>query len=159
CDSRNPRLGDNYNRPPSPTFDVRNNVIYDYGDICSGLTQGVLNVNYVGNYIRPGPSSKARTPIRVGGPSTLRYFIRNNVFDGNDGVTADNSLFFDRVEIDGKRQVETVDEPFGAPPMSTLPAREAFEKVLAEVGATLPKRDSVDARIIETVRNRTGKII
>ena len=30
-DARNPRLGDNYGRPPYPTFDVRNNVIYDYG--------------------------------------------------------------------------------------------------------------------------------
>src|SRR6476660_5645118 len=45
--SRNPRLGDNYGRPPFPTFDVRNNVMYDYGEICSGLTQGVLKVNYV----------------------------------------------------------------------------------------------------------------
>jgi len=59
CDGRNPRLGNNYGRPPYPTFDVRNNVIYDYGRTCSGLTQGVLKVNYVGNYIRPGPSSKA----------------------------------------------------------------------------------------------------
>jgi pectate lyase len=159
CDSRSPRLGDNYNRGPHPTFDVRNNVIYDYGEICSGLTQGVLSVNYVGNYIRPGPSSKARTPIHVGGPSTLRYFIRDNVFEGNDELTADNSQFFDPVEIDGKRQVETVDEAFAAPPMTTVSAAEAFEKVLAEVGATLPKRDSVDARIIDTVRNRTGKII
>ena len=29
-DARNPRLGDNYGRPPYPAFDVRNNVIYDY---------------------------------------------------------------------------------------------------------------------------------
>lgn len=159
CDSRNPRLGDNYNKPPSPTFDVRNNVIYDYGQTASGLTQGVLNVNYVGNYICPGPSSKARTPIHVGGPSTLRYFIRDNVFEGNNELTADNRLFFDPVEIDGKRQVETVDEPFDAPPMTTVPAKEALEKVLADVGASLPKRDSVDTRIIDTVRNRTGKII
>ncbi len=81
--SRNPRLGDNYGRPPYPTFDVRNNVIYDYGEIASGLTQGVLKVNYVANYIRPGPSSKARTPIQVGGPSDLSFYIRENVFEGN----------------------------------------------------------------------------
>ena len=30
-DSRNPRLGDNYGVAPFPTFDVRNNVIYDWG--------------------------------------------------------------------------------------------------------------------------------
>ncbi|HEX6625833.1 MAG TPA: hypothetical protein VF064_19105, partial [Pyrinomonadaceae bacterium] len=81
-DARNPRLGDNNGRPPYPTFDVRNNVVYDYGQIASGLTQGVLKVNYVANYIRPGPSSKARPPIRVGGPSELLFHIRDNVFEG-----------------------------------------------------------------------------
>lgn len=30
-DARNPRLGDNYGKPPFPIFDVRNNVIYDFG--------------------------------------------------------------------------------------------------------------------------------
>src|SRR5437763_13923860 len=39
--SRNPRLGDNYGRDGKPPqFDVRNNVISDYGGIASGLTQG-----------------------------------------------------------------------------------------------------------------------
>src|SRR5436190_10011119 len=78
--SRNPRLGDNYGRPPYPTFDVRNNVIYDYGEIASGLTQGVLKVNYVANFIRPGPSSMATTPIHVGGPSDLSFYIKDNIF-------------------------------------------------------------------------------
>ncbi|MBV9084915.1 MAG: hypothetical protein JOZ62_19730, partial [Acidobacteriaceae bacterium] len=36
--ARNPRLGDNYGKPPYPLFDVRNNVMYDYGKICSGWT-------------------------------------------------------------------------------------------------------------------------
>ena len=83
-DARNPRLGDNYGRPPYPTFDVRNNVIYDYGGTCSGLTQGVLKVNYVANYIRPGPSSTAKFPIKVGGPSDMLFYIRDNVVEGND---------------------------------------------------------------------------
>ena len=56
-DGRNPRLGDNYGKPSYPTFDVRNNVMYNYGHTCSGLTQGVLKVNYVANYIRPRPDS------------------------------------------------------------------------------------------------------
>ena len=54
-DSRNPRLGDNYGSAPFPTFDVRNNVIYDYGAIASGMTGDQLSANYVANYIRPGP--------------------------------------------------------------------------------------------------------
>ena len=158
-DARNPRLGDNYGKPPYPTFDVRNNVIYDYGAICSGLTQGVLKVNYVANYIRPGPSSKASRPIRIGGPSDLLFYIRDNYFEGNNSLTEDNSLFFDRVEIDGKRQVHTSAELFPVPPVRTLSAREAYEAVLAKVGASLPKRDSVDARIVDEVRHRAGSII
>lgn len=157
--ARNPRLGDDYGRPPYPTFDVRNNVIYDYGEIASGLTQGVLKVNYVGNYIRPGPSSKASTPIRVGGPSDLIFFIRANVFEGNSSLTTDNSRFFDPITIDGKRQVQTVEEAFITQPVKTTSALEAFGSVLSTVGASLPHRDSVDARIVNEVRKRGGSII
>jgi pectate lyase len=157
--ARNPRLGDNYGRPPYPTFDVRNNVIYDYGEIASGLTQGVLKVNYVANYIRPGPSSKAATPIHIGGPSDLSFYIRENVFEGNGALTADNSQFFDPVTIDGKRQVQTVAEPFNAQPVKTVSAKSAYEAVLRIVGASLPRRDAVDARIVDEVRGRKGSII
>lgn len=156
---RNPRLGDNYDRPPYPTFDFRNNVIYNYGATCSGLTQGKLKVNYVANYIRPGPSSKARSPITVGGPSDMHFFIRDNIVEGNDELTADNSRFFNPVEIDGKRQVQTVAEAFEVKPVRTVAAKEAFEEVLATVGASLPRRDPVDERIIRSVRERTGQII
>jgi pectate lyase len=158
-DARNPRLGDDYGRPPYPTFDVRNNVIYDYGEICSGLTQGVLKVNYVGNYIRPGPSSKATTPIRVGAPSDLQFYIRDNIFEANAALTGDNAQFFNPVIIDGKRQVETVPQPFPAPPVNTSSARNAYAAVLAGVGATLPRRDAVDVRIIDEVRRGQGSII
>jgi hypothetical protein len=152
-------LGDNYGRPPFPTFDVRNNVMYDYGEICSGLTQGVLKVNYIANYIRPGPSSKARTPISVGAPSELKFYIQDNVFEGNRTQTADNSQFFDRIIIDGKRQVETVAHPFAAPVVRTSSAADAYVAVLATVGASLPRRDSVDAQIISEVRSGKGSMI
>jgi pectate lyase len=157
--SRNPRLGDNYGRPPFPTFDVRNNVMYDYGEICSGLTQGVLKVNYVANYIRPGPSSKALTPIHIGGPSTLSFYIRDNVFEGNKAQTADNSLFFDPVVIDGKKQIEIVSDAFAAPLVHTVTAKDAYLAVLTSVGASLPRRDSVDAQIIDEVRRGKGSLI
>ena len=157
--SRNPRLGDNYGRPPFPTFDVRNNVMYDYGEICSGLTQGVLKVNYVANYIRPGPSSKALTPIHVGGPSELKFYIRDNIFEGHDEFTADNSRFFDPLVMNGKRLVEIVPQPFDAPLVHTSSAHNAYLAVLASVGASLPRRDSVDTRIINEVKSGAGSII
>jgi hypothetical protein len=159
-DARNPRLGDNYGRGGLyPTFDVRNNVIYNYGGIASGLTQGVLKVNYVANYLRPGPSSTAKTPITVGHPSELTYFIRGNILEGHAALTADNTQFFSTVEWEGKREVRTVDTPFDAAPVKTVSAADALELVLASVGASRPVRDAVDARLVEHVRTRRGKLI
>jgi len=43
--------------------------------------------------------------------------------------------------------------------VQTQSAAEAFELVLRNAGATRPRRDSVDARIVSNVRNGTGKII
>lgn len=158
-DARNPRLGDNYGRGSSPKFDVRNNVIYDFGGTASGLTQGKFEANYVANYLRPGPSSRAKTPITVGEKSELRFFIRDNVFEGNAELTADNAKFFSAVEFGGVRQVWTVTQPFAAAAVTTWPAAEAYERVLADVGATRPRRDPVDTRLIAHVRDRKGAII
>jgi hypothetical protein len=38
-------------------------------------------------------------------------------------------------------------------PVTILPAKEAYEAALANCGATLPKRDPVDVRIVEEVRS------
>lgn len=38
-------------------------------------------------------------------------------------------------------------------------AQEAYEQVLAQAGAILPKRDAVDQRIVAEVLSGTGKII
>jgi hypothetical protein len=47
-------------------------------------------------------------------------------------------------------------KPFAMPPIKIMKAEEAYEFVLNNVGATLPKRDAVDERIVKQVR--TGKI-
>ncbi|HVU31796.1 MAG TPA: hypothetical protein VHE61_00080 [Opitutaceae bacterium] len=169
--ARNPRLGDYYGRPPYPTFDVRNNVIYDFGGTASGLTQGRLHVNYVGNFIRRGPSSTAQYPIHVAAPSDLEFYIRDNVYDDEPALTADNTQFFGLTKVEGGKRtvirgaanlpdiVHVVAQPFAVAPVKTVPATEALEEVLATVGASRPTRDAVDARLVENVRNRTGKII
>ena len=48
-------------------------------------------------------------------------------------------------------------EPFPMAEVTILTAEEAYEYVLDNAGATLPRRDAVDARVIESVR--TGKAI
>jgi hypothetical protein len=50
-------------------------------------------------------------------------------------------------------------EPFAAPPVTTEPARAAYERVLEEAGDTLPARDSVDRRVLREVRDGAGHII
>src|SRR4029077_1381624 len=106
-DSRNPRLGDNYLKPPFPVFDVRNNVIYDYGAIASGMTGDHLSANYVGNYIRPGPSSRAaRGPIVLTETAEAAFYLRGNVVEGREGLA--DAAMFDRTEAAGRRLVTLV---------------------------------------------------
>ncbi|HWA25397.1 MAG TPA: hypothetical protein VG734_07040 [Lacunisphaera sp.] len=159
-DARNPRLGDNYGRGPTyPSFDVRNNVIYGFGGTASGLTQGKLKINYVGNYLRAGPDSSAKTPMTIGPNSEIEIYFAGNVYDGHADFTNDNTKFPSAYEIDGKRQVQLADKPFELAPVKTVPAEKALDLVLAGVGASLPKRDAVDTRLIDHVRNREGKMI
>jgi hypothetical protein len=156
---RNPRLGDNYGRGGHPFFDVRNNVMYDYGATCSGLTQGHWQANYVGNYIRPGPSSTAKTPIHMGKDSDISFYISGNEWEGHPDFTADNRKFIDAYELDGKPVARTVTAPFPSPAFHNMTAEEGFKAVVASVGAVLPKRDPVDTRLIEHVKTHGGKII
>jgi len=158
--ARNPRLGENYHLPPYPTFDVRNNVIYNYGDICSGMTGDNLSVNYVANYIRPGPSSNPRHGVIVfTDTSEANYFVADNVVEGDAVATKDNGKLFDRTEFKGKNLVTREAQAFATPEIKTTSATVALEAVLKDVGATRPVRDAVDQQIVSDVRKRTGSII
>jgi hypothetical protein len=152
-DSRNPRIGDNYGAGPWPTFDVRNNVIYDYGSVAHGMVGDRLSANFIGNYIRPGPSSDAKkAPIALTDTAAVEYYVAGNFVEGR-AAGADVTLF------NLAPRVTLAKAPFASPPVQTSSAATAFEEVLAGAGATLPHRDSVDARIVREVRERTGKII
>jgi hypothetical protein len=52
-----------------------------------------------------------------------------------------------------------VDTPFVVPSVTTSSAEQAYHDVVSGVGAILPKRDSVDVRIIREVTTNTGHII
>lgn len=146
--ARNPRLGDNYMKPPFPTFDIRNNVIYNFGGIASGMTGDTLSANYVANYIRPGSSSNTRKGVIVfTKEARTKYYATGNV------IESDQPLF------DNKENVTVMDKQFDVPAVRTTSAKEAYEAVLASVGASLPRRDATDARIVNEVRTRTGKVI
>ncbi len=157
--ARNPRLGDNYGREPWPTFDVRNNVIYDYGEMASGMTGDRLSVNYVGNYVRPGPSSnRTRGIIVLTDTASAAYYIDGNVIDGLPARRNDATLF-DRTEKDGRPLVTIARTPFSAPAVRTTSAEIALAEVLADAGASRPQRDTVDRRIVRSVRERSGSLV
>ena len=50
-----------------------------------------------------------------------------------------------------------VNEPFSMPHVTIMDAKTAYNYVLENAGATFPKRDAVDTRVIKTVK--TGKAI
>src|SRR4051812_19016827 len=158
--SRNPRLGDNYGSPPFPTFDVRNNVIYDYGDVAHGMVGDRLSVNFISNYIRPGPSSRReRAPIVLTETATPDYVVQGNVVEGRDALTGNNLLLFEAPTVAGSSRVRFSASPFAAPPVRTTSAADALRDVLARAGATSPRRDAVDARIVREVETTSGRII
>lgn len=157
-DARNPRLGDNYGKPPFPLFDVRNNVIYNYGSSASGLTQGDFEANYVGNYIKAGADSKAKAPINAGGKSNLRFFVDGNYFEAKPGLTGEG-VFKSLKNDEGQTIVTVVDKPFATLPVTTTSAKQAYDDVLAKGGATKPKRDAIDLRIIHEVSTGTGRMV
>ena len=150
-DARNPRFGDNYFKPPAPQFDFRNNVIYNYGSICSGMVDGAMKLNYVGNYIKPGPASKAATVFSLTpeATATTEIFLKGNIVDGQP-----EPKYFNRENV-----ATLVKDEFPMPAVETTGATDALRVVLDNAGATLPRRDLVDVRIVEQVKSGKGRLI
>jgi hypothetical protein len=120
--ARSPRLGDNYGQPPYPTFDVRNNVIYNYGDMASGMTGDRLSANYVANYVRPGPSSQTKRGVIVlTDTAAVAFHVADNVVEGRPELSANDRRLFDRADDAGR--VTLSEKPFDAPPVRTAGGR------------------------------------
>jgi hypothetical protein len=137
--------------------DFRNNVIYDWGEMAG---YGEFDrLNYVGNYLKPGPSTRQSPPLFLEGTEVVAprsLFLAGNILEGNQKANLDNwtgtAFYFDRASIRAR-------EPFPAPIVIDEAAPVAYERVLAGAGATQPHRDVVDKRIVHEVRTRTGHII
>jgi pectate lyase len=151
---RNPRV------QTDGVVDFRNNVIYNYG-VAGWVTndKGSPKLNYVGNYVKPGPNSdltryELEIDKRADEPGTVAVYV-----DGNLGPNrTDNSQPQEHVvKPDGYPYL--VDQPFASAYVTTTSADEAYQQVLAQAGAILPMRDSVDHRIVGEVMNGTGQII
>ena len=138
--------------------DIRNNVVYNYGDGSGdGVTlisssKGEPDVNWVGNYYKPGPDSDPSRPefATYDGStgSTHEWYGEGNMRWTSSGDQAA------RVASGAVGRRTTA---FATPAVTTTSAAQAYTDVLDGAGASLV-RDAVDERIVAEVRNGTGSI-
>ncbi len=147
--TRNPKFA--YSREDAVS-DFRNNVIYNWGYQSSISGKGD-NVNIVNNYYKYGPGRDPNVPLShkiVGVVGGSNLFVAGNYVWGFPNVTADNWAG----GVQGDACVRA-DKPFPTPVITMQTAEEAYELVLAHAGATMPKRDSADERVVHQVKTRT----
>ena len=129
--------------------------IYDWGQIASEVINEA-DVNLTGNFYKIGPSSRPERGAFVNGK--VKVYSQGNI----SPIRPDSSLPEDAIlKPWGKtdRSAFAVTTPFAAPTLPVLSAVENYKAVLVDAGATRPKLDSVDQRILADVKNSTGKII
>ncbi len=156
--ARNPHFaGDRDGLPPGSRTDFRNNVIYDWGKVAGhNYTPQYTSVNYVGNYLKPGPSTREdqRNIALTPGSANGHFYVAGNRLEGYPDADDDNWLM-----VNTTRGVTRLEEPLSAPPVATDDVETAFRRVMEDCGATLPMRDAVDARIIEGIKTGGDSII
>jgi hypothetical protein len=133
--------------------------MYNWSQMCSGMTGGNICVNYVANYLRPGPNSSSRAPIVLTETSKAKFYIDGNIVEGRPQFTQKPGAMFEAGVEKGLKLFELLPKPFPAAAVKTTSAVNAYKDVLASVGASRPVRDSIDAWLIHQVKTNTGKLI
>ncbi len=163
-------------------FDVVNNVLYNTLQTPSQLdnkdTGDTIRYNLVGNFYKGGPvkerkrcNPRANDKILDSGipdgashpdyeadfsgsaPPVVTGFVQGNI----GWNRTDDGQPQDRIVDDGSKRY-LVGQRYDMPPVTTMSASDAYERVLAEAGVTVPVRDAVDARVANEVRTNTGCI-
>lgn len=164
--SRNPSIG------MYGDFNMVNNVLFNWWNRSADGGDHKSLFNIINNYLKPGPITPADRPIAYrflkpeGDRSSKdklilgKAYVSGNIAEGFPKVNKDNwngGVQVDDMQDAGKYKDQLkVDKPLPMPYATIMPAKKAFDFVLENAGATLPKRDAVDIRIVEQVR--TGKI-
>lgn len=167
---------DNTGRNPSigwgGVFNFVNNIIYNWVHRTADGGEYSTMSNFINNYYKPGPltpegpisyrivKSESRSNKLFDYPQYGRIYAAGNIVEGNERVTKDN--WDGGIQIADKdlpngipgdvKALMHSDEPFAMPHLTIIPSDQTFDKVLSNVGATLPCRDIVDQRIVEEVR-------
>ena len=159
---RNPSVGMIYD------FTFANNVVFNWRHRTTDGGDHRSFYNIMNNYFKPGPVTPANRPIayrllkpesRRANPPVDDYgsaYVAGNVVAGNEQVSADN--WNGGVQVDSIKDSDLVlaeiraDSPYPHAYLEMQNAEEAYQQVLLQAGATMPRRDAVDQRITETVR-------
>jgi hypothetical protein len=135
--------------------DVRNNVIYNYGDGSgNGVTllsssKGAPRVNWVGNFYKPGPGSP---------PDRAEFATYNGTTGPTEQWYGEGNARWTPGGIAPARVAPSIGQvgtPFPAASVTTTSAAQAYAEVLAGAGASRP-RDAVDERLVAEVVNGGG---
>jgi pectate lyase len=147
------------------THEFRDNVVYNWGVLATEVVADGPNlvVDVEGNSYQTGPSTRAPREILIQRPrhGFPRLFVRGNRGPSRETGGTDWGMVYlgERAAPtqyrSATRAVPSVRDARVATPDTTL----TEEAVLAGAGATLPRRDAVDARIVTEVRRRSGAII
>lgn len=145
--------------------DFSNNVLYNWGAYNTNGGEGG-NYNIQNNYYKYGPSTIGSAKYMIANPYITaplpygKYYVTGNVVDGSNSTTNNNWL---GMKMNGGTLADTVQSKvttaFNIPPINLQGATEAYDAVISSVGANIPYRDTLDTRIINNVKTRTGKII
>lgn len=172
---RNPSIGWN------GIFNFTNNVIYNWINRTVDGGDYTALFNIINNYYKPGPITPKNALIdhriiepqiegrgKVESPKFGRLYVTGNVVEGNEQVTNDNWSGGVQLRDLKSKEISQEDaeknyfplmrmnEPFTMPQYPIMTAKESYDFVLENAGATLPKQDIVDQRIIHQVR--TGEV-
>lgn len=160
-------------------FEVVNNVVYDWDDTGTEITPllEVSQTNLVGNVYLPGPrTNTAKLPVNtsrnhpvnhlvkadtlLGGAAPLKIFVQGNVGPGRiEDVGDEWSLVANGYQSEALPEQHRQPTAFEAPLTTFTPTAQVKDAVLSNVGASKPRRDGIDARVVNEVRTGTGTII
>ena len=149
---RNPSIAGEEDAP-TINLDFRNNVIFNWGH--RTLDGRPRSINVVNNYYKAGPASRRDHIVKmqtIYDGSFGRWYIDGNVLVDSAGTPHRSGI----IRIDSEDvpvAAALVDKPVEFAPVQTESAEDAFERVLVAAGATLPRRDAHDVRIIGEVRS------
>ena len=137
---------------PNQSIEVVNNYVYNF--TAAGTTVAHSRVHLVNNFYRPGVNTTIdRPPVYLQTQHTS--YLRGNL--GHYRPT-DTRRQADIAHGKGVAHVRTR-SLFAGSGVSKTHASHLLEYALANAGARWPRRDRVDTRILNTVKNGTGKAI